>query len=106
MKEETIKRQEKIKEKLIDLTKEAKRGIKKEKGFKKLTTQEMNKKILDLMTKKNKEKDIEDIEEVVEKVEEKHRKFKCASCGILVEFYGDVKLENLDFCLKCNELAL
>lgn len=97
MKEETKKKREHIKNQLLEIEKE----VKKEGREKKLSTAQKNKKMLDLLTKKNEEEFEQEIEEV--KTKEKVKKFKCVECGIEVAFYGEINSHLIEnkVCSKC-----
>lgn len=99
MTEKTKRKREKIKEKLLEFEKEAK------KLGRDLTIVEKNKIMLNLMTKKETEEEVPEEEVVEKKKKEKHRKFKCTSCRIQVELYGETEPEKEGLCTKCSEVA-
>lgn len=98
MKEETRKRKDKIKRQLADIE----RQVKSENGDKKMSTSEKNKKILDLLVKKD-EDEIEEPEEKTTEKKEKMRYFECITCGITVELDGEAEPIVEGKCSKCSE---
>jgi hypothetical protein len=97
MKAETKARREKMKEKLLDIHKEVKKSKKE-----RMSTAEMNKAMLDMLTKKEDETpEINNIQEL-EKKKEKHRKFKCTECGIEISLYGEAEPDKEGLCYSCS----
>ena len=97
MKPEIKKKREQLKKEFAVIKKQASKN-----GKKKMLTVEMNKTILDTMTKKNEE----EFGEVVEKVKKSsHRSFTC-SCGCKVTLEGTAEPNIKGKCSKCAEEIL
>ena len=97
MKPETKKKREQLKKEFASIKKQANKN-----GKKKMSTAEMNRVMLDTMTKKNED----EFEEVVEKVKKSsHRSFTC-SCGCKVTLEGTAEPNIKGKCNKCAEEIL